>query len=179
MIDKIKQKENLEKCISLILEDEDNMKSFTFFLNKLENIRIPIDEIKHVLDDYLCISKDLPVEGKNRVKHIADRHVLKCKENIGFIDINKIEIIANAVFNKTEVKLPITIHDFKRRYKKNILRNDEWGEKYRDVMNKYQENDEVIEFISPRWTWKQLCGRSFVVLERNGKTIVAILKSMN
>ena len=123
----------LDQLILQILQDEEKLKTFVFFVNKLENIRIPSDEIKHVLNDYLCICEDMPVQGKKRVKTLADRHLLYCKKNIGFIDVNKIEIITNAVLNKTGVKLPITIHDFKRKYKKNIMRNDEWSNPTRNL----------------------------------------------
>lgn len=179
MIDNIEQKENLKNLISQILEDEENMKSFTFLLNRVENIRRPIDEIQHVLEDYLCITKGLPVKGKYRVHHMADRHILKCKEYIGFVDANKIEIIAKAVIEKTAISLPITIHDFKRRYKNNILRNDEWGTPYREFIKKYKEGDEIIEIVSPYWTWRQLCGSAGVVLTREGEHITGIRKSMN
>ena len=179
MIDKLDKKIILGNLIPAILEDETNLQNFIFFLNRLENIRRPGDEILSVLKDYLCICENIPVKGKRKIKHIDDRHVLYCKENLGFIDAYKIETIANAVLNKTEVKLIISIDDFKRKYRENILSNDKWGEKYRDIINKYQENDEIIEFISPRWTWKQLCGRSFVVLERDGTAVTAIRKSMN
>ena len=172
-------KKSLGQLILEILQDEENLNTFVFFLNKLENIRRPADEIQRVLNDYLCICEDMPVEGKKRVKTLADRHLLYCKENIGFIDVEKIKIITNAVFNKTGVKLPITIHDFKRKYKKNIMRNDEWSKPYRELMKEYQDGDEIFEMISPRWTWKQLCGRSAMVLIRGDEFIIGIRKSMN
>jgi len=173
------KKNNMGQLISSIIENEENLGTFVFFVNKLENIRRPISEIKAVLNDYLCICKEITVKGKKRVKHIDDRHVLHCEENIGFLDASKIEIIANAVLAKNGVKLPVTIHDFKRKYKKTILRNDDWGKKYKDLMITYQEGDEIFEVITPRWTWKQLCGRSVVALERDGIGIVVISKSMN
>jgi len=179
MAEHTNKKKIISKLIAQVLEDEENLNTFVFFLNRLENIRRPTDEIKQILKDYLCICENEPAKGKKRVKHIADRHVLHCKENVGFIDVNKIEIIANAVLNKTDIKLSITIHDFKRRYKKNILKNDVWGEKYRDLVGNFQEGDEIFEFISARWTWKQLCGRTFVALVRNGTAVTAIIKSMN
>ena len=169
----------LGQLILQILQDEEKLKTFVFFVNRLENIRRPSNEIKHVLNDYLCICKDMPVQGKKRVKTLAERHLLYGKENTGFIDVNKIEIITNAVLNKTGVKLPIIIHDFKRRYKKNILRNDEWSKPYKELMMEYQDGDEIFEIISPRWTWKQLCGRSAVVLIRDDEFIIGIRKSMN
>ncbi len=169
----------LGQLILQILQDEEKLKTFVFFVNRLENIRRPTDEIKQVLNDYLSICEDKPVKVKKRVKTLADRHLLYCKENTGFIDVNKIEIIANAILNKTGVKLPITIHDFKRRYKKNIMRNDEWSKPYKELMMEYQDGDEIFEIISPHWTWKQLCGRSAVVLIRDNEFIIGIRKSMN
>ncbi|MCK5536181.1 MAG: hypothetical protein KAI79_05095 [Bacteroidales bacterium] len=95
------------------------------------------------------------------------------------MDITKIELISNAVIYNTGVELPIDIHDFKRRYKNKILRNDEWGKTYKELMQMYQEGDEILETVSSRGTWKQLCGSSFVVLKRNGELVTAIIKSMN
>ena len=172
-------KKSLGHLISQILQDEDNLNTFVFFLNKLENIRRPTDEIEQILKDYLCICKNEPVKGKKRIKHIGDRHVLHCKENIGFIDVNKIELIATAVVNETRVRLPITIDDFKRRYKKNILRNDAYGKRYKEFMKEYQEGDEIVEVVSSRLTWKQLCGRSGIVLKREGENVAGIIKSRN
>ena len=179
MEEKLDKKTTLEKLITKILENDASLNAFVFFLNRLENIRRPTDEIESVLNDYLCICAKIPVKGKKRIKHIDDKHVLYCKENIGFIDINKIEIIANAVLNKTGIKLPITIHDFKRRYKKKILRNDEFGKPYKNLMQEYQDGDEIFEIVSSRQTWKQLCGRSGVVLKRNGEQVTGVMKSMN
>ena len=179
MIDKLDKKITLGNLVPAILEDETNLQSFIFFLNRLENIRWSDDEMVSVLKDYLRICEDIPIKRKRKIKHIDDRHVFYCKENIGFIDAYKIETIANAVLNKRKVKLIISIDDFKRKYREKILSNDKWGEKYRDIINKYQENDEIIEFVSARWTWKQLCGCSFVVLERDGAAVVTIGKSMN
>ncbi len=169
----------LGQLILQILQDEEKLKTFVFFVNKLENIRRPSDEIKHVLNDYLCIYENEPVKGKKRVKHIADRHVLHCKENVGFIDLNKIELIATAVLNKTSARLPITIHDFKRRYKKTILKNVKSSIPYKTLMQEYQDGDEIVEIVSSWLTWKQLCGRSGIVLMRDGEKVKGIMKSMN
>ncbi len=175
-----KEKKHIfSQLILQILQDGDKLKTFVFFVNKLENIRRPIDEIESVLNDYLSICEDKPVKVKKRVKILDDRHILHCKENTGFIDVNKIEIITNAVLNKTGVKLPITIHDFKRRYKKNIMRNDEWSKTYKKLMKEYQDGDEIFEIVTSRWRWKQLCGRSGIVLKRNGAQVTGIMKSMN
>jgi len=169
----------LERLILSIIGNEENFNMFVFFFNRLENKRRPTDEIKSVLNDYLCACRDILVKGEKRIKHLNDRHILYCKENIGFIDINKIEIIANAVLNKTGIKFPITIHDFKRKYKKRILSNDKFSKPYKNLIQEYQEGDEIFEIISSRQTWKQLCGRSGIVLKRNGEQITGIMKSMN
>ena len=179
MKEKLDKKITLEKLIRKILENDENLSVFDFFINRLENTRRPTDEIKSVLNDYLCACRDILVKGEKRIKHLNDRHILYCKENIGFIDINKIEIIANAVLNKTGIKFPITIHDFKRKYKKRILSNDKFSKPYKNLIQEYQEGDEIFEIISSRQTWKQLCGRSGIVLKRNGEQITGIMKSMN
>lgn len=176
---KLDIKTTLEKLITKIFENDESLDGFVFFLNKLENIRRPTDEIESVLNDYLCICINIPVKGKKRIKHLDDRHVLYCKENIGFIDVNKIEIIANAVLNKTGIRFPITIHDFKRRYKKRILRNDKFSKPYKNLMQEYQDGDEIFEIVSSRQTWKQLCGHSGIVLKRNNEQVTGIMKSMN
>ncbi len=178
-MDKDNMKAAVGELITLILDNEEYLSSFVFFLNRLENTRIPMSEIKLVLNDYLTICEKKRIDGKNRVKDIGDRYLLKCEKNIGFMDITKIELISNAVINNTGVELPIDIHDFKRRYKNKILRNDEWGKTYKELMQMYQEGDEILETVSSRGTWKQLCGSSFVVLKRNGELVTAIIKSMN
>lgn len=174
-----KKRKILGQLILQILQDEENLKTFVFFLNRLENIRRPTDEIKHVLNDYLCVCTDIPVKGKERVKHIDDRHLLYCRGNIGFLDANKIEHIANSVLSKTGIRFPITMHDFESKYKKNILRNDAFGKPYKELMKVYQDGDDIFEIVSSRQTWKQLCGRSGIVLKRNGEQITGIIKSMN
>ncbi len=179
MPNELDKKKILETLILSIVNDEENLKSFVFFLNRLENIRRPTDEIESVLNDYLCICANISVKGKKRIKHVDDRHMLYCKENIGFIDVNKIKIISNAVLNKTGIKLHITVHDFKRRYKKNILRNDEFSKPYKNLMQEYQDGDEIFEIVSSGQTWRQLCGRSGIVLKRNSEQIAGIIKSMN
>ncbi len=179
MVNYTDKKMILREMIPQILKEEANLASFVFFLDRLENIRSPTDEIEQVLNDYLCICKNVPVKGKKRVQQIDDRHILYCKQNIGFIDVNKIEIIASAVLNKTGVKLPIAIHDFRRRYKKKILRSNEFGKPYKDLMQEYQDGDEIFEIVSSRLTWKQLCGQSGIVLKCDGKKIRGIMKSMN
>ncbi|MCK5536225.1 MAG: hypothetical protein KAI79_05315, partial [Bacteroidales bacterium] len=142
-------------------------------------IRRPTDEIKQVLNDYLCVCTDIPVKGKEQVKHIDDRHLLYCGENIGFLDTNKIEHIANSVLSKTGIRFPITIHDFKSKYKKNILKNDEFSKPYKNLIQEYQDGDEIFEIVSSGQTWQQLCGRSGIVLKRNGEQITGVMKSMN
>lgn len=157
----LESKRILERLVLSIIGDEENLKNFVFFFNRLENTRRPTGEIASVLKDYTGGRKDTG------------------KESIGFIDVNKIEVIANAILNKTGIKVPISIHDFKRKYKKNILRNDEFGKSYKDLIQEYQDGDEIFEIVSSRQTWKQLCGRSGIVLKRNGKQVTGILKSMN
>lgn len=179
MPDQTDKKMIIGKLITQILESNDNLKGFIFFLNRLENIRRPTDEIEQVLNDYLCICKNISIKGKKRVKHINDRHVLHCKQNIGFIDVKKIELIASAVLKNTGVKLPITIHDFKRRYRKEILRSDAFSKTYKDLMEEYKDGDEIFEIISSQLTWKQLCCCSDTVLKRDGEQVVGIMKSMN
>ncbi len=169
----------LGQLILQILQDEENLKTFVFFINRLENIRRPRDEIQRVLNDYLCICEDMPEQGKKRVKTLDDRHLLYCKENIGFMDANKIEHIANSVLSKTGIRFPITMHNFKRKYKKKFLRNNDFGKPYKEFMKEYQDGDEIFEIVSSKQTWKQLCGRSGIVLKRNGEQITGIMKSMN
>ena len=132
-----------------ILEDEVNLKSFVFFSNKLENIRRPKEEIQQVLEDYFAVCNEEVIKGKKRVKHINDRHVFHCEQYVGFMDAEKIEIIANAVLNNTGARFYISIHDFKRRYKKSILRNGKTKNQYRELMDQYQEGDAIEEIVSP------------------------------
>ena len=169
----------LGNLLPKVLDDEESLKSFVFFLNKLENIRRPKEDIYSVLDDYLALCNNLPIKGKKRVMKISDQYIFHCEDNVGFIDAIKIELIANAALNKTGIKLNITIHDFKRRYKKNILRNNKMNNAYRDLMEQYQEGDAIEELITPHRSWKQLCGRAAVVLTRNGEYVFGIKKSMN
>ncbi len=179
MTDKEKNKDTLKDLLSQILEDEMNLKSFVFFFNKLENIRKSKEEIQSVLEDYFAVCNEEVIKGKKRVKHINDRHVFHCEQYVGFMDAEKIEIIANSVLNNTGARLYISIHDFKRRYKKKILRNDEIGKLYRDLMKQYQEGDAIEEIVSPYRTWKQLCGSAAVVLTRDGEYVYGIHKSMS
>ena len=179
MTDKEKSNHTLKDLLSQILEEEVNLRSFVFFFNKLENISRPSEEIQQVLEDYLAVCNGEAVKGKNKVKHIKDRHVFHCEEHVGFIDAEKIEIIANAVLNNRGARFYITVHDFKSRYKKSILRNDERGKQYRDLMEQYQEGDAIEEIVSPYRMWKQLCGSAAVVLTRNGEFVCGIQKSMS
>ena len=179
MKEELDKKTALEKLITKMLENDENLSGFVFFLNRLENIRRPTDEIKHVLNDYLCVCTDMPAKGKERVKHIEDRHMLHCRENIGFLDENKIEHIANTVLGKIGIRFPITIQDFKRKYTKKILKNDEFSKPYKNLIQEYQDGDDIFEIVSSGQTWKQLCGRSGIVLKRKGEQITGVMKSMN
>ena len=179
MTDKEKSKHTLKDLLSQILEDEVNLRSFVFFFNKLENISRPSEEIQQVLADYLAVCSGETIKDKKRGKCINDRHVFYCEEHVGFIDTEKIEIIANAVLNNTGARLYITIHDFKRRYKKYILRNGKTKNQYRELMEQYQEGDAIEEIVSPYRMWKQLCGSAAVVLTRDGEYVYGIRKSMS
>ena len=48
-------KDTVGELITLILKNEENLSNFVFFLNRLENTRIDLNEIKLVLNDYLTI----------------------------------------------------------------------------------------------------------------------------
>ena len=82
MTDKEEKKIILGNLLSQILEDESNLQSFVFFVNKLENIRKPKEEIQSVLNEYLSICNGVSVKVRGRVKHIADRYVLHYKKNM-------------------------------------------------------------------------------------------------
>lgn len=169
----------LGEIISSILAEEERLQSFIFFLKKLENVNSSTDEISRVLCDYLLLCNNEIPKGKKRVRTLNDRHLLTGEQNIGFLNVMKIEYIATAVMHNKGLKIPIDIHDFKRRYKNDILRNDERGKNFKSLMQSYQEGDEIFECISPKWSWEKLCGHSFVVLERHSKVIIKIMKSTN
>ena len=174
-----KSKHTLKDLLSQILEDEVNLKSFVFFFNKLENISRPREEIQQVLEDYLAVCSEEIIKGQKSVQHINDKYIFHDEQHAGFIDAEKIEIITNAVLNNTGARFYISIHDFKRRYKKSILRNDKTNNQYRDLIQQYQEGDTIEEIVSPYITWKQLCGRAAVVLTRNREFVCGIHKSMS
>ncbi len=161
----MKKTDDINHKIETILRADDLLKGFAFFFNKAENIRVASSKIRQVLEKFLS--------GKN------GREMLEYEDKITFIDSVKIEIIYDAVINKNALKLPVTLQEFKIKYQKNLLRTDEWGEKYRKFIMLYQKGDEIFESVSPRWTWEQLCGSSFVVLQRNSKALTVIAKSMN
>jgi len=180
MAEKVECKVILNKLIFAILENNDRINNFAFFLGFLEGRSRSAKKVRSVLNDYLCVSNNnLPSKKKKKEKRIDGRQLAQYEENIGYTDIDKIEIIANAVLNETSVELPVSIDDFKSNYKKIILQNDERGKKYIDLINQYQEGDEIIEFVSSKRSWKQLFGRSSVDLVRNGETITSITKAMN
>ncbi|MCK5536180.1 MAG: hypothetical protein KAI79_05090 [Bacteroidales bacterium] len=54
-MDKDNMKDTVGELITLILKNEENLSNFVFFLNRLENTRIDLNEIKLVLNDYLTI----------------------------------------------------------------------------------------------------------------------------
>ena len=172
------KKVKIGKLISYILKNSENLMDFVFLLNKLENIEESTDNIQTVLNDYLAICNNTLIEGKKKVRHIDDRHELHHEMNIGFLDVNKIEIITNAVQNNTNVVLPITIYDFKRRYKKKILRNNALGKKLKSILNSYRDGDEILEVVSSIQVWKQNAGISYVVLQREREEIIMIEKLM-
>jgi len=151
----IMPKENLSNLLNKILNNEEYIRMFTFFYNKVENTQRTIEEIYEYVGTH-----------NNNV-------------NSEFIDIEKIELIANAVLNKTALKVILTIHDFQIKYKKNLLKDDMWGDSYRYILEQYKDGDKIEELISPYATWKQLCGSAAIVLTRNGDYIYGIRKSMN
>ena len=161
----MKKTDDINHKIETILRDDDLLKGFAFFFNKAENVRVSSPKIRQLLENF--------ISGEN------EREMLEYEDKIAFIDSVKIEIIYDAVINKNALKLPVTLQEFKIKYQKNLLRTDEWGDKYRKFIMLYQDGDIILESVSPRSTWKQLCGSSFVVLQRNDETIAVILKSMN
>ena len=161
----MKKIDDINHKIETILKDDDLLKGFAFFFKKAENVRVASSKIRQLLEKFISCKNE--------------REMLEYEDQIAFIDSFKIEIIYEAIVNKSALKLPITLQEFKRKYQKNLLRTDEWGEKYRKFIMLYQEGDTILESVSPRSTWKQLCGSSFVVLQRNGKTFAVIAKSMN
>jgi len=161
----LKKTDGINHKIETILRNNDLLKGFTFFFNKAENVRVASLEIQQVLENF--------ISNEN------EREMLEYEDKIAFIDSIKIEIIYDAVINKNALKLPVTLQEFKIKYQRNLLRTDEWGDKYREFTMLYQDGDTILESVSPRSTWKQLCGSSFVVLQRNDETIAVILKSMN
>jgi len=161
----LKKTDDINHKIQTILKDDDLLKGFAFFFKKAENIRIANSEIRQALEQFNSSENE--------------REILEYENHIAFIDSFKIDIIYDAIINKNALKLPITLKEFKIKYQKDLLRTDEWGEKYRKFIVLYREGDTILESVSPRSTWKQLCGSSFVVLRRNGKTLAAIAKSMN
>ena len=161
----MKKTDGINHKIETILRNNDLLKGFTFFFNKAENVRVASLEIQQVLENF--------ISNEN------EREMLEYEDKIAFIDSIKIEIIYDAVINKNALKLPVTLQEFKIKYQRNLLRTDEWGDKYREFTMLYQDGDTILESVSPRSTWKQLCGSSFVVLQRNDETIAVILKSMN
>ena len=161
----MKKTDKINHKIETILRDDELLKGFAFFFNKAENVRVSSPKIRQLLENF--------ISGEN------EREMLEYEDKIAFIDSVKIEIIYDAVINKNALKLPVTPQEFKIKYQKNLLRTDEWGDKYREFTMLYQDGDTILESVSPRSTWKQLCGSSFVVLQRNDETIAVILKSMN
>ena len=161
----MKKPDEINHKIEAILRDDDLLKGFAFFFNKAENVRVASSKIRQVLEKFISPEKE--------------REMIEYEDKIAFIDSVKIEIIYDTVINKNGLKLPVTFQEFKIKYQKNLLRTDEWGEKYRKFIMLYQDGDTILESVSARSTWKQLCGSSFVVLQRKGKTLSVIVKSMN
>ena len=179
MMDNSKVRNILEELLLKILDDKESLKRFVFFFNMMENTHIPIEQVQSVLEDYLTVCNEMPVKSKKSVTHINKRHNFCSEQFPGDIDAKKIENIANAVLDNTGVRLYISLEDFKRRYKTNILRNNERGKQYRDLMEQYQEGDAIEEVVSPYRMWKQLCGSAAIVLTRNGEFVCGIQKSMS
>ncbi len=161
----MKKTDDINHKIETILKDDDLLKGFAFFFKKAENMRVANSKIKQLLEKFISCK--------------SEREMLEYEDKIAFINGFKIEVIYYAVVNKNALKLPVTLQEFKIKYQKNLLRTDEWGEKYRKFIMLYQKGDEIFESVSPRWTWEQLCGSSFVVLQRNSKALTVIAKSMN
>ena len=161
----MKELHNISDKVETILEEDDLLQGFTFFFNKIENFRIARSEVRKSLEQFIRVPDD--------------RHMLQDEDKIAFLDVFKIERIYDVTVNKQGIKFPISFKEFKRKYQKNLLKKDEWGEKYRAFIDLHKRGDDILEAVSPRQIWKQLFGSSFVVLERNGEAITVIIKSMN
>jgi hypothetical protein len=151
--------------VKRILQDKEMLQRFVFFFNKAENVRVESSKIKQAL--------------VKLVSNESEREMLEYEGRVVFVDSVKIETIHDVIVNKSTLKLPITLQEFKRKYHEKLLSNDEWGKRYREFISAYEEGDVIFEFVSSYRTWKQLHGRSFVVLYRQDECIVTILKSMN
>jgi len=161
----LKKHDEINHKIEAILKDDDILKGFTFFFNKAENVRVASLEIQQVLENF--------ISNEN------EREILEYEDKIAFIDGFKIKTIYDAIINKSALKLPLTLQEFKQKYQKNLLKTDEWGEEYRKFIAMYNDGDKIYEKIASRGNWKRLCGSAYVVMQRNDETIAVILKSMN
>ncbi len=160
----------LEHAIIELLSNEETLQDFVFFFNRVENTRLSKSDIVPALTHFRS-EDDTTVEDEYNLQDDGGK--------TGFMNKHKIESIYDAAVKKSGLKLSLSLQEFKRKYRKNLVRNDEWGEQYRELTQSYEEGDEIFELISPKWTWKQLCGHSFVALERKGKAVVVIRKSMS
>ncbi|KYJ86565.1 hypothetical protein [Sulfurovum riftiae] len=151
--------------IEKLLNDEVLLKEFSFFFDKVEGIRGSYIEVRKALETF--------------AGDTAERVMIEMGEKVVFLDAKKIEIIYHAAINKKGVHMAITMETFRQKYQANILRQDEWGEKYREFISLYRDGDVIYETVSSFGTWKRLCGSAFVAIHRNDEAIAVIGKSMN
>jgi len=156
---------NIAYKIENLLNDESLLKAFSFFFDKIEGIRGSYTEVRKALEMFTDSASE-----KVRIE--------KC-EKVVFLDVMKIEAIYHAAKNKKGIRMVITMDTFKRKYQADILREDEWGKRYREFLSLYQDSDVIYETVSSLGTWKRLCGSAFVALYRDDEAIAVIRKSMS
>ena len=165
MENKMDYKKDIAYKIENLLNNEALLRLFSFFFDKLEGIRGSYGEVRKALEIF--------------IKSTPEKVMIEKGEKVVFLDMMKIEVIYYAVKNKKGVRMAITIDIFKQKYQTNILREDKWGERYREFLSLYQDGDVIYETVSSFGTWKALCGSAFVALYRNGESIAVIQKSMS
>ncbi len=151
--------------IENLLNDELLLKAFSFFFDKTEGIRGSYTEVRKALEMF--------------TDSTSERVMIKKGDKVVFLDLMKIEAIYYAAKKKKGIRMVITLDTFKKKYQAEILREDEWGKRYREFLSLYQDGDVIYETVSSFEAWKRLYGSAFVALHRDNEAIAVIKKSMS
>ena len=161
---------DLKQKIEMIFSDDKKLEQFVFFFHKIDSKSgWTLEEINIILNRVLLHGdKAMPVRCKFEERAL-----------VLLVNTKQIGAICDAVIKSVSLKYPLTKENFEIKYQDKIFSNDKRHSKYKELLSLYRDGDEILEIVSPRKSWKQLCGCFCVRLERQDESLISMMTSLS